>query len=245
MSQDTFYINGIECEDIKQLKNLNWSCKLNEVELILTPDKKMFHAKYLMTQLCDRRKIANKNSCTKTPNDWLKHEKASYLKYKHPEWFEKINNKWFFSLNVLYEYALSCNSKSTLWLSGDKDWRGEGEGYIYFVKPSEEKIQTKSNINKDNIYKVGRSWSTFRPLKDYGKNVQILKIFKVSNQYKCEKKIIKTFDKYFDKAPSGDEYYFIDDIDKALHLMELLKIYYIKNNLMKDDGDIIDLINEI
>ena len=39
--------------------------------------------------------------------------------------------------------------------------------------------------------------------------------------------------------------YFIDDINKALHLMELLKTYYIKNNLMKDDGDIIDLINEI
>ena len=68
----------------------------------------------------------------------------------------------------------------------------------------------------------------------------------MSNQLsRSEKKIIKTFDKYFDKAPSGDEYYFIDDINKALHLMELLKIYYIKNNLMKDDGDITDLINEI
>ena len=73
--------------------------------------------------------------------------------YLSDEWFNCIKNSWFFSLNLLHEYALSCNSKSTLWLSGDKDWRGEGEGYIYFVKPSEEKIQTKSNINKDNIYK--------------------------------------------------------------------------------------------
>ena len=155
------------------------------------------------------------------------------------------NNKWFFSLNVLYEYALSCNSKATLWLSGDEDWRGDnGAGYLYFVKPSEEKIQTKSNIAKDNIYKVGRSWSIKRPMKDYGKDVQILKLFKVSNQYKCEKIMIDTFDKYFDKAPSGDEYYFIDDINEALDTIEALQRYYIENNLMEEDGDITDLINK-
>ena len=57
--------------------------------------------------------------------------------------------------------------------------------------------------------------------------------------------MIETFDKYFDKAPSGDEYYFIDDINKAFNIMEALQRYYIKNNLMKDDGDITDLINEI
>ena len=56
--------------------------------------------------------------------------------------------------------------------------------------------------------------------------------------------MIKTFDKYFDKAPAGNEYYFIDNINEALNLMEALQIYYIKNNLMKKDGDITDLINE-
>ena len=112
MSQDKFYIYGIECE-LKEINNF-YHCYLNGIELIISKDKKMFHAKRLMEQLCDRRKISNPNTCTKTPHDWLKHESATYLKKRHPEWFVKISNKWFFSLNVLYEYALSCNSKSTL-----------------------------------------------------------------------------------------------------------------------------------
>ena len=186
MSQDKFYINGIECEDMKQLKNLNWSCKINDVELILTPDKKMFHAKRLMDQLCDRRKLDNNKTCTKTPSDWLKHEKATKIKIKHPEWFNCIKNSWFFSLNLLHEYALSCNPFASLWLAGDKDWNENNDtGFIYLV-------QREKHLNT-NIYKVGKTWNLKQRFVAYGKNVKILRTYSVMNQTEAEKLLINNW----------------------------------------------------
>ena len=234
MSQDKFYINGIECEDMKQLKNLNWSCKLNEVELILTPDRKMFHAKRLMEQLCDRRKLDNNKTCTKTPSDWLKHEKATKIKLKHPEWFNCIKNSWFFSLNLLHEYALSCNPFASLWLAGDKDWNENNDsGYIYL-------IQRGKHLNT-NIYKVGKTWNLKQRFVAYGKDVKILRTYFVTDQTESEKLLINNFNNKFehaicDEEKNGKEYFLCpNDTEAIITFDETIKEILNPNDELEDE----------